>query len=127
MKEIKKEDIYYKIGLVLGGLTGLFWCAMIFNELVGVQRVSYVNIIQALAIGGFILVAVGVSCSRKLVGGIMLIAEAVLALSVILFYGLDYFSVPVLIIILPAPVFTAGILFIISFLKKRKKKKNKKK
>lgn len=114
MEKFRKENPFYKAGLVIGGLTGLFWCAMTFNELVGVSRVSYANIIQALAIGGLILLCVGIACRNKLAGGIMLVAGSLAALLVVLFYGLDYLPAWLMVAALPLPVFLAGVLFIAS-------------
>ena len=132
MKNFKEENIFYKAGLIIGGITGLLWCALILNELIGIEKISYINIIQTLIIGGLILITVGIACSNKLVGGILLVVESIIAILMIIFYGLNYFPTLIIILLLPVPVFIAGILFIISHLisapkkKKKSKKKNKK-
>ncbi|MBU0731616.1 hypothetical protein KKC88_01915 [Patescibacteria group bacterium] len=123
MKEYKNQNLSYQAGLIIGGIIGLFWCALILNELIGVERVSYINIIQTLIIGGLILVTVGIACITKLIGGILLVVESVIALLLIIFYGLNYFPTFIIILLLPVPVFLAGILFIISHLTSTPKNK----
>lgn len=126
MQKFKEENIYYKIALFIGGVVGLFWCALIFNEIIAVKNINYGLVVQLLLIGGTILLTVGIACRQKLVGGVLLLCEAIISLLLIFIASLNYFPTVIILCLLTLPIFIAGGLFVISKLVNKKKPLKKK-